>query len=186
MAKDTNAKKDDTIMSMYDFAKSELDRAGYTTHPEPEARKVASDVLSLVKRFEKQGHSEYTKDVVLEWFASLTNFVPLAPITDNPDDWERFEITTKNSKGEETVKELWQSRRAPSVISEDGGKTFVDQKTGNGGPSQPHEDWLKHLAEQHQKAIARMEEKKNPKKDPAANVKATPPTEGEAPAEESK
>jgi hypothetical protein len=167
---------DKVKVTMYDYAKSELDRAGFLDHPEPDARKTATDVLALIRRFEKQSHTEGTKEIVLEWFGILANFVPLSPITDNPEEWEKFEVTTKNEAGEEVTKELWQSRRAPSVISEDGGKSFIDNVTGSDGVSVPHEDWLTHREKQREKAIARMEAKKNPvKEDPAANVKADAP-----------
>jgi len=149
-----------------------------TTNKDPMARKVAADVLSLVKRFEKQEHTERSGRYVLEAFETLANFLPLTPITDDPDEWEKFEIDRKNVDTNETEHKLvWQSKRATAIFSEDEGKTFIDQRTGKAGES------LDHVAEAEKKAAFEAERKA--RKD-AAEARAKAPTApvGDAPAAE--
>ena len=83
--------------------------------------------------------TERQAQYVLEAFSVLTQFLPLTPITDDPEEWEKFEIDRKNiDTGDVEKKEIWQSKRATSIFSEDKGKTFTDQRTGKTGTSIDH------------------------------------------------
>lgn len=125
--------------TLVEHAAYELTKAGIANHEDSDARKVARDIMALVRRFEKQDHSEKNAPVVLQAFETLCNFLPLTPITDDPEEWEKFEIDRKNVDTNEIEKRVvWQSRRAPSLFSEDKGKTFTDQRTGKVGESIDH------------------------------------------------
>lgn len=125
--------------TLYEHALYELERADLLHNPDPQARKTATDTLALVKRFEKQKHTQTTGKWTLEFFNAIVNMIPLTPLTDDPEEWEKFDITKKNSEtNEEEVTHRWQSRRSPSIISEDKGKTFVDMATGQTGTSLDH------------------------------------------------
>ena len=125
--------------TLVQHAQYELEKADLVNNADPEARKIASDTLALVKRFEKQNHSKKTGKWVLEFFQNICWHVPLTPLTDDPDEWEKFDVETKNTETDEvTVVHRWQSRRSPSIISEDLGKTFVDIQSGKEGISLDH------------------------------------------------
>lgn len=135
--------------TLSEHAAYELTKAGLANNEEPEARKVATDTMALVKRFEKQGHTEKSARFVLEAFERLCSLLPLTPITDDPDEWDKFEMKRKNvDTGEEETKEVWQSKRATSIFSEDKGKTFVDQRTGQTGESVDHIAQAKQMEEE--------------------------------------
>lgn len=161
--------------NLLDHAEYELKRAGFTDSPNPDNQKIARDVLALIRRFRKQDHGQYTGPKVLEFFDTLGWFLPLTPITDNPEEWEQFDVTTKNTTtGEEETSSHWQCKRAPSIISEDGGKTFTDMRTGNTSESLKHEEWLKDVEKQKQ---ARLDRKRQEAaKTQAPNVKRRPDT----------
>lgn len=165
--------------TLLEHAAYELTRAGMTTNEDPLARKAAADTLALVKRFQNQEHTERTGRYVLEMFETLANFLPLTPITDDPDEWEKFEIDRKNvDTGEVEKRVVWQSKRASAIFSEDQGKTFIDQRTGKTGES------VDHTKEAAEKAAAEADRKS--RKDAAktlAGMPAAGPVEG-TPADE--
>lgn len=125
--------------TLVEHAAYELTKAGMANNPDPEARQVATNTIALVRRIEKMNMTEKQANYVIEAFSILTQFLPLTPITDDPDEWDKFEIDRKNVDTQEVEKkEVWQSRRATSIFSEDKGKTFIDQRTGKVGESVDH------------------------------------------------
>ena len=161
-----------------EHAAYELAKPGMTDHDDAEARKVATDVMALVRRFEKQDLAEKSARFVLEAFETLCNFLPLTPITTDPDEWEKYEIDRKNvDTGEVEKKLVWQSKRAPAIFSEDEGKTFIDQRTGKAGESVDHVEYAKQLEDQ-KKARAERKAKAGERGKPL------PPTDSEVPAAE--
>ena len=154
--------------TILEHAAYELSKAGLTTNEDAEARQVAINTMALIRRIEKQKNNEKQQQYVVESFYRLCQHLPLSPITDDPAEWEKFEIDRKNIEtGEIEKKVVWQSRRVPSLFSEDEGKTFIDQKNGQTGTSQ------------HDLTEA---EKKELDEKVANSVK--PETESEVPAEE--
>lgn len=148
----------DSKRTLAEHAAYELTKAGLTTNEDAEARKVATDVMALVKRFEKQNHTEKSAEYTLRAFDLLCNFMPLSPITDDPSEWDKFEIERKNVEtGEVEKRTVWQSKRASAVFSEDEGKTFIDQKTGKTGESVNHIEFEKQIAQQEADRKARKE-----------------------------
>lgn len=125
--------------TLVEHAAYELTKAGMANNPDPEARQVATNTIALVRRIEKMNMTEKQAAYVIEAFSILTQFLPLTPITDDPEEWDKFEIDRKNvDTGEVEKKVVWQSRRATSIFSEDEGKTFIDQRTGKVGESVDH------------------------------------------------
>lgn len=156
--------------TLVEHAIFELTRADLIDNPDPQARKVATDTIALVKRFEKQQHSQTTGKWVLEFFQNICYFVPLTPLTDDPEEWEKFDIEKKNTEtGEIEVTHRWQSRRAPSIISEDEGKTFYDMQTGKNGTSLDHVEEAKKREEDRVKSAENV--KKREAKAKAAEAK---------------
>ena len=167
--------------TLIEHAAYELTKAGMANNTDPEARQAATNTLALVRRIEKMNMTDRQAQFVLEAFSILTQFLPLTPITDDPEEWEKFEIDRKNvDTGEVEKREVWQSRRATSIFSEDKGKTFTDQRTGKTGTSIDH---LKQAEEEKATEEARAKTKADKKsikeamaEAPAAEVNAAPAT----------
>lgn len=126
------------------------------------------------------GGNPHTTKWVLEFFETICNWLPLSPITDQPDEWEEYEDIHRNMKtgGEEkTIR--WVSTRAPSIISMDGGKTWVDYRTNKEGVSVDHikqaEEWAADKAERKANKEA-VESQAKPPADPGIDT-STPPGE---------
>lgn len=146
--------------TLVEHAQFELERADLINNPDPQARKVATDTIALVKRFEKQAHDQTTGKWVLEFFQNLCYFKPLTPLTDDPAEWEKFEIEKKNTETKEVeVSHRWQSRRAPSVISEDEGKTWYDMATEQSGTSLDHVEEAKKREEDRKKSAENVKKR---------------------------
>lgn len=125
--------------TLAEHAAYELTRLGLVDHEEEEARKVARDTMALVRRFEKQGHTANSGQYVLQFFEDICNMIPLSPLTDDPAEWEEFEMTKENKETKEKITEArWTSKRSPRIMSSDGGKTWVDMPTGKTGESVDH------------------------------------------------
>ncbi len=169
--------------TILEHAAYELTKSGMTDHEDENARRVAMNVMALVRRFERQKNDKRSAEFILEAFERICRFMPLTPLTDDPDEWEKFEMVRRNVEtNEEEKKIVWQSKRSTSIFSEDEGKTFYDQNTGKTGNSVDHvaqakavEDAKKKRMEQKAAAEARA---KSP------NVLAKPPVDSAAPAGE--
>lgn len=172
--------------TLFEHATDELRRLGLHLPDESEdSRKILTDTLSLVKRFEKQDHTEHTGKWVLEFFETICNFLPLSPITDDPDEWEGYEDTHKNLKtGEAEVTTRWQNLRAPSIISMDGGKTWVDLRTNKEGTSANRAQLEKDWAEDRAKRAADRELAENPPEESTPEAPVRPPADTSVPAAE--
>lgn len=78
-------------MNNLEFAKKELDYAGYKDSPEDglggEYNKMVREaVLELLEVFDKQGHSGYSASVVSQIFTRLIDYKPISPIKET-DEW---------------------------------------------------------------------------------------------------
>lgn len=170
-----------------EHAAYELTKSGFVNDEDPENRKIATDVMALVRRFDKQKHNERTGRIVLDFFETICFFLPLTPITDDPDEWEKFDIeSTNRDSGVKTVAHRWQSRRAPSIISEDEGHTFTDLRTNKTGESVNHIEYAKKVEAEKAARDQKRAEMKSvaTAKEQAPNVLAQPPTDTSAPAGE--
>lgn len=152
------------MKTLFEHAEFELERAGIKEqiNTDPTSQKVYTDTLALIRRFEKQKHGDESGRWVLEFFESLCHFLPLAPVSDNPDEWEEIEETRSNVKtGKEEKVKFWQCNRAPAFISYDGGKTFTNYSTGEQGKSVSWEQWKKEADERSAKMKAESKKEKS-------------------------
>lgn len=173
--------------TLYEHAQYELKKLGLLEDGEHEGRTIVVNTLAMVRHFEKMKLSEEAHKWVLEFTETLANHLPLSPITDEESEWEPYEDTHKNLEtGEVVVTKRWQSRRAPMVISADGGKTFVDMRTNKEGISVDHieqeKEWAASRLERKEAAAAEEAAKKNAETAKAMVAKA--PTDTSAPAGE--
>lgn len=125
--------------TLSEHAAYELTKSGLANNEDPEARQTAINVMALVRRVEKQKNSEAQVEFILESLNRLLNGLPLTAITDDPEEWEKFELERKNlSTGVVDKQSVWQSTRATHIVSYDEGKTWIDQATGKSGTSTDH------------------------------------------------
>ncbi len=146
--------------TLIEHAAYELHKAKIANSDDPELKQVAINTMALIRRIDKMNMSEKQLEYTLQAFQGLANHQPLSPITTDPDEWEKFEIKRKNvDTDEEEVRVIWQSRRMPSLFSEDEGKTFRDEATGKTGTSLNH---LELAAAEEKEAAAKAEAKEKP------------------------
>lgn len=106
-------------MSLVEYATEEVRRAGLLDADSDYDGEAGKAVIELVKMFAAQGHSGFSASLVLSAFDKVARFQPLTPITSNPDEW----MNVSEYSGGNPV---WQSRRNPSLFSNDGGQTWYD------------------------------------------------------------
>ena len=92
-------------MSIYNYAKSELDRIPKDKDGMQEL--MNEQILEIVDCFSKQGHSGFSADYAISQIERLLRFKPLSSITDDPAEWK---FSYQN--GDISV---FQSDRCPSV-----------------------------------------------------------------------
>ena len=78
------------MSNLLDFAKSELEFAGYFNGDEMN-QAMADGVLQLLEVFSEQGHSGFSASFAVSLFRELASFKPITPLTGEDDEW--FEIS---------------------------------------------------------------------------------------------
>ncbi|MBD3306701.1 hypothetical protein GF348_10000 [candidate division KSB3 bacterium] len=104
--------------NLMDHAQYELNKAGIFDADADYNGMLGHAVLELVKVFEEQHHSESSAAMTCYMFGKVAAREPLSPITTNPSEWRDV--------SEEMSRRLWQNKRNPSLLSEDGGVTWYD------------------------------------------------------------
>jgi NTP pyrophosphatase (non-canonical NTP hydrolase) len=105
-------------MSLVEHATRELELCGQTA----EDPAYAAALVAAVAAFASYGHSGGSAMAAIEQLHTLLQFRSLSPLTNDPDEW--------HDHGEISGTPLWQNRRDPAAMSEDGGQTwyFVDDR----------------------------------------------------------
>ena len=111
------------MTNLTSHAKTELKMAGLFDDDSDYNGGLGDSVLELIQVFAKQGHSGYSAGRTLQLFVRLANYKELAPLTNDPDEWNEV---SKYFDG----KPMYQSRRNPTAFSDDNGLTyyFVSEK----------------------------------------------------------
>ena len=105
-------------MSFVDYAREELTRAGMFDADSDYNGEAGKAVMELVEVFAKQGHSGASAWLVRNLFEKVTSYEPLTPLSSDPDEW--------HDVSEGAGRPMWQSKRKPTVFSNDGGQTWYD------------------------------------------------------------
>lgn len=169
--------------SIYDHAVYELKKLGLVGDGEKSTEKVVRDTLGLISRFQKQKHDDFTAKWVIEFFGKLANMIPLSPITDDPSEWEEWQDEHKNIEtGETETTTRWQSKRAPFIVSMDGGKTFLNLRTNKSDVSLDYKEQEAAIAKEKAERMAAKAVSDN--KNSAKNVLAKPQSDTSTPAGE--
>lgn len=96
---------------LYQHAKRELELIG--------EKDLDQNLLEMIAVWEKAGHSGGTASWARNVLFKLLGFENLAPLTNNPDEWEN--VTELNGGVL-----LWQNKRNSAIFSRDSGKTWYD------------------------------------------------------------
>lgn len=101
-------------MGMIEWAKRELDLAGYKESQDPDDINnwMRNDVLKLLEMFCEQGHSGSSAKYAIKLFETLANWKPLSPLTGEPDEWR------------EVGPDVWQNKRASNVFKREDGRVY--------------------------------------------------------------
>lgn len=97
------------MSNLVTHARTELTRIG----EEPE---VIDGYVRVVEAFASMGHSGGSASVAIPTLNALLQFKNLAPLTNDPDEWENV--------SEMSGYEMWQNRRNSEAFSDDGGQTY--------------------------------------------------------------
>ena len=101
-------------MAMMEWAKRELDLAGYKESDDPDDidNWMRNDVLKLLEMFCEQGHSGFSAKYAIKLFETLANWKPLSPLTGADDEWM------------EVGPDVWQNKRASNVFKGEDGRAY--------------------------------------------------------------
>lgn len=113
--------------NLTDHAEREMRLAGLYDTDADYGGMIPEAVMALVKAHAAQGHSGGSHHLTLRIFNEVANFKTLTPITSDPATW-----TDVSEMG---GRPMWQSKRQPSVFSEDGGATWYDLDAPRPAPS---------------------------------------------------
>lgn len=104
------------IMSLVEYAKSELRLLGYTgEEPEDDPNKWMWDnIISVVETFSDGHHSGHSANYAINIIEKVLRFEPLTPLTFSPDEWQ------------DVGENLWQNTRKATVFTDDHGVTWYD------------------------------------------------------------
>jgi hypothetical protein len=100
------------MSKLVEHARNELELIG-------EDSKTIEGYLKVIQAYADMGHSGGSASIAIPVINDLLQFKNLAPLTDNPDEWEYHGEDKWGSPGG-----VWQSRRRPDAFSNDGGKTY--------------------------------------------------------------
>lgn len=104
-------------MSMTEFAKDELTRAGLFDKDSDYGGMLGDAVLKMVEQFADEGHSGFSAGMAISLFGKLARFEPITPLTGADDEW------TEVAEGQ------WQNKRSPRVFKDADGLAYdIDGK----------------------------------------------------------
>lgn len=95
-------------MSIREFAKDELTRAGFFDKDSMYGGMLGEAVMKMIDVFADEGHSGMSASVAISAFEKVARFEPLTPLTGEDDEW--FEVTDG----------MFQNRRCSHVFKENG------------------------------------------------------------------
>jgi len=124
-------------MNLIEHAEREMRIAGLYDADSDYAGMIPEAVMKMIRPFAEEGHSGMSASLTLEIFNRLARYKTLTAPTCDPSEW--MEVSDMCSVEQRPV---FQSKRDPSLFSNDGGKTYysVDDKERtikNSSPTKP-------------------------------------------------
>lgn len=74
-------------MSLKDFAKDELTRAGFFDKDAMYGGMLGEAVMKMIEVFADEGHSGMSASIAISTFERVARFEPLTPLTGEDDEW---------------------------------------------------------------------------------------------------
>lgn len=74
-------------MAIEDYARSELERAGWFDKDGLYGDMMGHAVLKMIRDFAEEGHSGMSASIAVGLFRKLANWEPLTPLTGDDDEW---------------------------------------------------------------------------------------------------
>jgi hypothetical protein len=99
-------------MSIIEFARSELQRAGMFDKDSDYGGMLGDAVIKMLEQFAEEGHSGMSASMAISLFERLARFEPLTPLTGDDDEWT------------EVVEGQWQNRRCSHVFKDADGRAY--------------------------------------------------------------
>jgi hypothetical protein len=93
-------------MSLVEYAKKELELAGYSLDGDDINTLMAKNVIELIDTFAKQGHSGMSAPYCIQLFDRLASYKPILPLTGEPKEWH------------EINDDLWQNNRCSTIFKD--------------------------------------------------------------------
>jgi len=103
-------------MTLKEFAKSELQRAGWFDDDGAYDGMMGDAVMRLIEVFADQGHSGFSAGMTVKLFQKLANYEPLLPLTGDDDEWR------------ESIGGAYQNTRCSRVFKDTSGAYDVEGK----------------------------------------------------------
>lgn len=101
------------MSNMIEWAKRELDYAGYTDKgPDDIDTWMRESVLKLLEVFSEEGHSGMSAPYAISLFEKLASWKPITPLTGEPEEWMEIDDV------------LWQNKRSPDVFKGEDGRAY--------------------------------------------------------------
>lgn len=101
-------------MSLTEFAKDELTRAGLFDKDSDYGGMLGDAVMKMIEQFADEGHTGFSATLAVQAFSKLASYQPLTPLTGEDDEW------TEVGDG------VFQNRRSPRVFKEGGQAYDID------------------------------------------------------------
>ncbi len=109
-------------MSLKDFAKNELTRAGLFDKDSDYGGMLGDAVMKMVEVFAEEGHSGFSANMAISIFSKVARFKPLTPLTGEDGEW----VCGHAEEG------LCQNIRLSSVFKRDGKVWDIDNPDWDG------------------------------------------------------
>jgi hypothetical protein len=93
-------------MSLTDFAKDELTRAGLFDKDSDYGGMLGEAVMKMMEVFAAEGHSGFSANMAISIFSKVARFEPLTPLTGEDDEWH------------EVGEGMFQNKRCPHVFKD--------------------------------------------------------------------
>lgn len=109
------------VVSLIDFAKSELDIIGMTENSDELDSLMRSNILDIITKFAEQGHSGFSANYAVTILGKLLNYEPLTPLTGEDSEWSDVAIHNGGNI-------LYQNKRCSRIFKDESGSYDIDGK----------------------------------------------------------
>lgn len=99
-------------MSLREFARDEMQRAGLFDKGSDYDGMMGEAVMKMIDVFADEGHSGFSANMAISIFNKVARYEPLTPLTGEDDEW------TEYAHGR------WQNKRCPHVFKDEDGDAY--------------------------------------------------------------